>query len=109
MRSASRPPSPAAARSDAQASASDEAWQMMSKLGSPGGPVMRDVVSPEIELVPDSLTGEQLRETPRALERAGRVLPLALPADDQQADAGLQPAEVVAVQMRDVVHRVLEV
>src|SRR5438552_14914871 len=82
---------------------------MVSELGSPGGPVVRDVVSPEIELVPESLTGEQLRETPRALERAGRVLPLALPTDDQQADAGLQPAEVVAVEMRDVVHRVLEV
>src|SRR5919106_4288926 len=82
---------------------------MMSELRSPRRPVVRHVVAPEVELVPDSLPREQLREPARALERAGRVLPPALPAAEQQADAGAQPVEVVAAEVDDVVHRVVEV
>ena len=69
---------------------------------------MWDVVPPEVELVPNPLLAEHPRERLRRLERSGRVLPLALAADEQQRGTGPQPVEVVAVQVRDVVDGVRE-
>src|SRR3954470_13363036 len=57
----------------------------------------------------DPLPPEPAGEPLRALERAGRVLPLPLPADEQQADALAQPVEVLAAQVLEVVERVVEV
>src|SRR5438067_8753248 len=82
---------------------------MMRNLSAPRRPVVRDVVSPEVELVPDPLLREEPGEPSRRLERAGRVLPLALAADEEQADAASEPVEVIAAEVDDVVHRVLEV
>src|SRR2546421_332775 len=82
---------------------------MMRDLGAPRRPVVRDVVTPEVELVPDPLLGERPRELTRRLERARRVLPLALAADEQEAGARAQPLEMVAVQVPDVLGRVVEV
>src|SRR5215467_7548707 len=66
-------------------------------------------MTPEVKLVLDALVGEKGGEPPRALQRAGRVLPLALSADEQQAHPAAQPVEMVAVQVADVVDRVVEV
>ena len=88
---------------------SAEPWQMMSELRTPRRPIVRDVVPPEVQLVADALLREQGGEALRALQRAGRVLPLALPADEQQADAAAQPLEVVAAGVLEVVDRVVEV
>src|SRR6476646_11442693 len=86
-----------------------EPWQMMRDLASPRRPVVRDVVAPEVDLAGDALLVEQRAEAPRRVERAGRVLPLPLSADEQDRDVIPQPAQVVAAQVRDVVHRVVEV
>src|SRR5207302_4526588 len=88
---------------------STEPRQMVSELVAPGRPVVDDVVAPQIELVRDALLGEQAGEVLRALESAGRVLPGALAADQQQVDVAPQPLEMVAVQMADVVERLVEV
>src|SRR3954454_23626594 len=88
---------------------SHEAWQMMGDLALPRGPVVRDVVAPQVELVPDPLPREDAGESLRALQRAGRVLPHALAADEQEADLRAQPLQVVAVQVVDVVERIVEV
>ena len=53
---------------------------MVRELRAPGRPVVGDVVTPQVELAPDALGLEQPGEAARGLERAGRVLPLALPA-----------------------------
>src|SRR5690349_15618727 len=82
---------------------------MMSQLRAPRRPIVRDVVPPEIQLVPDALAGQQLRHPPRRVERTGRVLPLALAADEQQGKARAQPLEMVAVQIADVRDGVVEV
>jgi hypothetical protein len=66
-------------------------------------------VPPEIELVAQALLTEQRREPLRRLERARRVLPLPLAADEHQRDARPQPLEVVALQVLHVVDRVVEV
>src|SRR5438552_14500460 len=58
----------------------DKPWEMMRDLAPPRGPVVRHVVSPEIHFVADALLGEKRTETPRRVEGAGRVLPLALSA-----------------------------
>ena len=42
---------------------------------------------------------EQAREALRALQRARRVLPLALPAHEQDAEAAAQPLEMVAAHL----------
>src|SRR5579885_2644358 len=89
--------------------ASQEPRQMMRDLPPPRRPVVRHVVTPQVELVPDPLLREQRREAAGGLERAGRVLPLALAAHEQQRRRTAQPLEMVAVQMHDVVHRVVEV
>jgi hypothetical protein len=68
-----------------------------------------NVVAPEVELVAQPLLPQQPGEALRALERAGGVLPLALPAHDQHAQPAAQPVEVVAVQVLDVVGGVVEV
>src|SRR4051812_38653635 len=88
---------------------SDKAGQMMRDLRAPRRPVVRHVVPPKVELVPEALLPEQGREPFRRLERARRVLPLALAADEQQRDAGAEPLEMVAQQVLDVVDRVVEV
>src|SRR3954453_23735350 len=89
--------------------ASDEAGEMMRDLRAPRRPVVRHVVSPEVELVANALLAEQPREPLRRLERAGRVLPLALSAQEQEGRARAQPVEVVAVEMLHVVQWVVEV
>src|SRR6185436_18232685 len=88
---------------------SAEAGQMVGDLGAPRRPVVRDVVAPEVELVTQILFAEALGETQRALERPRRVLPHALAAHEQEAHARAQPVEVVAVEVRDVVDRAVEV
>jgi hypothetical protein len=54
------------------------------RSGAPRRPVVRDVVAPEVELVADALLASSAASA-SVLERAGRVLPLALAADEQQA------------------------
>src|SRR3954447_6010667 len=84
---------------------SAEAGQMVGDLRAPGGPVVRDVAAPQVELVADALLRQALGEPQRAGQGARRALPAALPAHEQQADSRAQPLEVVAVEVRDVVHR----
>src|SRR3954453_14036694 len=88
---------------------SAEAGQVVGDLRAPRGPVVRDVVAPEGELVADALVAQALGEAHRTVERAGRVLPLALPADEEQAHARAQPVEVLAAEVGDVVDRAVEV
>src|SRR6476619_4302500 len=66
-------------------------------------------MAPEVEFVPDLLVAQALGEPQRAVERARRVLPLALAADEHQAQPRAQPAEVVAVEIADVVDRAVEI
>src|SRR4029079_4842208 len=87
----------------------DKAGQMMRDLRAPRRPVVRHVVPPEVELVPDRLLAEDPREPLRRLERARRALPLPLAADEEERRARAQPVEVVALQVLDVVHRVVEI
>src|SRR5215207_7971701 len=82
---------------------------MVRELCLPRRPVVRDVVTPEVELVADPLLVQARRERLRRLERAGRVLPLPLAADEQKRHARAQPREMVAAEVRDVVHWVVEV
>src|SRR4029453_18871341 len=81
----------------------------MRQRGTPRPPVVGPLAAPDVELVADSLLAEEAREAARGVERAGRVLPLALADREQQRDAAAQPLEVVAVQVAHVVHRVVEV
>src|SRR4051812_23564598 len=90
-------------------SSSHEAWQMVGDLALPRRPVVRDVVAPQVELVPYALPGEDARESLRALERPGRVLPHALAAHEHEVGLRAQPVQMVAVEVLDVVHRVVEV
>src|SRR5579862_7294945 len=106
MQRASPPPSRAGVRSGAR---SYEPRQMMRHLPPPRRPIVRDVVTPKVELVRDALLDEQRREALRRVERARRVLPLALSADENQRGRAPEPVEVVPVEMGDVVHRVVEV
>src|SRR5512132_3942550 len=50
---------------------SAEAWQVMRELCPPGGPVVGDVVAPQVKLVRDSLAGEQACHLPRRVQRSG--------------------------------------
>src|SRR4029453_7589642 len=88
---------------------SDKPGKMMRDLRSPRRPVVRHVMSPEVELAADALLAEPLGEAPGRLEGAGRVLPLALPADQDERDARAQPVEMLPVEVADVVHRIVEV
>src|SRR5690348_4055799 len=63
---------------------SDKAWQMVGDLGAPCGPVVWGIFTPDVELVPNPLPREHLREARRLLERAGRVLPHAAADGEQQ-------------------------
>src|SRR3954453_2936260 len=87
----------------------DKSWEMMRDLAPPRGPVVRHVVSPEIHLVADPLLDEKRTETSCGVERAGRVLPLALAAHEEERHLRAEPVEVVASEVRDVVNRVVEV
>src|SRR3954454_21254802 len=82
---------------------------MEGDLGTPRLPVVRDVVPPQVELVADALLREQTGEALGGLQGAGGVLPLPLPADQQQAEPRAEPVEVLAVELADVVERVVEV
>src|SRR6476660_3974498 len=82
---------------------------MVSDLPLPCGPVVRRVLAPDVQLVWNPLAREQRREPLGRLERAGRVLPRAAPDDADEVDPRLQPVEVLTVQVRDVVERVVEV
>src|SRR5262249_1975432 len=86
-----------------------ESRHVMSDLGAPGRPVVRDAVSPQIQFVPGALVGEPGGERPGAWQRPGGVFPLALTADQQQADPAAEPIEVIAVQVADIVKRVVEI
>src|SRR3954454_3090790 len=88
---------------------SDKAGEMMRDLRAPRRPVVRHVVSPEVELVAKALLAEQPRETLRRVEGAGRVLPLALSAHEQEGRARAQPVDVLALEVLHVVQRVVEV
>src|SRR3954452_11791963 len=66
-------------------------------------------MSPQVELATDALRLEQIGEETGADERPGGVLPLALAAHEQDADLPTQPLQVVALEVCDVVHRVVEV
>src|SRR5580693_2203406 len=90
-------------------SRSAESWQVMGKLGAPGGPVVGHVEAPQVELVPDALAGKQLGEPSGAGQRSSGVFPLSLAAHQQQADLGAQPVEVVTVSVAYVVQRAVEV
>src|SRR4051812_20981668 len=81
----------------------------MGKLPLPRGPVVRHVVSPEIHLVADALLREKRTEPAGRVERTGGVLPLSLAADEQQRGAAPQPVEMVTAEVRDVIHRIVEV
>src|SRR4051794_29278730 len=76
---------------------------MVRELGAPRRPVVRDVIPPDVDLAADALALQQVAELPRALERARRVLPLPLPADEQQAELPAQPFEVVAAEAPGIV------
>src|SRR2546423_15397581 len=82
---------------------------MMSDLALPGRPVVRHIVSPEIHLVPDALLAKKRTEALGRLERPGRVLPLALATDENQRCLAAQPVEVIPAEVRDVLHRGVEV
>jgi hypothetical protein len=66
-------------------------------LTGPRRPVVRDVVAPQVQLVPDALLVQEMGEVLRALQRARGVLPHALAADEQEARPRADPVEVVAV------------
>src|SRR4029077_2583123 len=72
---------------------SAESRQVMGQLGAPGRPVVRDVIPPQIDFVLDPLVGEQRGKPPGTLQGARGVLPLALAADQQQADLAAQPVQ----------------
>ena len=82
---------------------------MMSELRAPRRPVVGHVVPPEVELMTNSLARQQIGERARAVQCAGRVLPLTLAADQHHAHARAQPVEMVAAEVLEVVHRVVEV
>src|SRR5665809_151424 len=81
----------------------------MRDLVSPRGPVMRNVVPPQVEFVSEPLGVQTRCERLRAIESTRGVLPLTLPADEKKAHPPAQPLEVIALQVRDVVHRVVEI
>jgi hypothetical protein len=82
---------------------------MVRELGLPRRPVVGDVMAPEIELTANFLGAEERRKPAGGVQRAGGVLPLALSADEQEAKPIAQPSEVIALEVGDVVHRVVEV
>src|SRR5215469_16293510 len=53
---------------------SNESRHVVGHLGAPGRPVVRDVVAPYVELVPDTLLGQQRGKLPGAGQHAGGVL-----------------------------------
>src|SRR5580704_8630371 len=113
MPSASLPRYRAANRSRAWRST----WApVVSRIAAYGGPAGRARKAsragrhaPTVKFVPNPLLLEQRGETPGARQRPGGVLPLALAADQQQAELVAQPAEVIAGQVGHVVQRVVEV
>src|SRR5438105_5573325 len=88
---------------------SGKARQMMSDLCAPCRPVMRGVLAPHVELVPDALLGQLSGEAMGLLEGAGGVLPGAAADHEQETGARAQPVEVVAAEPGDVVGGVVEV
>src|SRR5829696_10544763 len=107
MRSASPPRSRAAGRSDAPAP-SDEPREELGELRAPGRPIVRPLVAPQGQLAGNPLVAHERGETSRAVEGARRVLPLSLPAHEQEAGSAAQPVSVVAVALGDVAHRAVE-
>src|SRR3954449_10408346 len=88
---------------------SDIPGENMSDLALPGRPVVRRVVAPDLEVVRDALLAEEAGEALGRLERAGRVFPGAPADDEDEVHLAAQPVEVVAVELADVGHRVVEV
>src|SRR5580765_3564914 len=82
---------------------------MVSDLSLPCGPVVRRVLAPDVQLVWDPLPREQRGEPLGRVECAGRVLPRASPDDEDEVNSGAEPVEVLAVQVGDVVERVVEI
>src|SRR4051794_17743282 len=81
---------------------------MMRELVPPRRPIVRNVVPPQVELAANPLRLEQPGQPARALERSGRVLPLALSAHEQDADVPAQPVQVISLQVCDVIQRIVE-
>src|SRR5262249_8853894 len=88
---------------------SDKAGEMMPDLRAPRRPAGRNVGPPQGQLVRESLRAERRREGVRRLERARRVLPLTLTADEQERRTRAQPVEVVAVKMLRIVQGAVEI
>src|SRR5580698_6354691 len=86
-----------------------ESGHVVGELGTPGRPVVGHVVAPYVQFVLDPLLVQQRGEPPGAVQHPGGVLPLALTADQQQAELAAQPLQVIARQVADVVHGVVEV
>src|SRR5687768_1932594 len=81
----------------------------MRQLCAPRRPVVRELGAPGVELAANSLLVQPPGELLRADPRARSVLPLAAADDEHDAQLRAQPLEVVAVQLPDVVHGVVEV
>src|SRR5262245_26889605 len=89
---------------------SAEAWEVVGYLLAPPGPVVGDVVAPQVEFVGNALVAEDSGGRVGRGERACRVgLPGALADDEDDVDAVAQPLQVVSTGVLQVVDRVVEV
>src|ERR1700722_15631779 len=88
---------------------SAESRQVVGDLSAPRRPVVRYVVTPQVELVLDTLGRQQPGELPGAFQRAGGVFPLTLAAHKQHAHVVTQPGEMFTVHVPHVVERIVEV
>src|SRR5260370_19258650 len=85
-----------------------ESGHVVGELGTPGRPVVGHVVAPHVQFVLDPFLVQQRGDPPGPVQRPGGVLPLALTADQQQADLPPQPLQVAAPPAADVFQRVFE-
>ena len=83
---------------------------MMCQLAPPPRPVMADVITPNVQLVRNSLATQQLCEPPGRRQRArGMCLLLPLTAHEQDREALAQPVNVVFIETGHVVGGIGEV
>ena len=89
---------------------SDEPRQMVRDLAPPRRPVVRDVVAPEVDLVPECPSRRAARRS-GCVESSAPVVSSHCPWPQTRTSEACasQPVEMVAVEVRDVVHRVVEV
>src|SRR4029450_13699799 len=83
--------------------------QVVGKLPPPPWPVVRDVVTPKVDLMWDAFLGEHPAKSLCAYESASCVFPHPLSAHQKQEHAGTQPVQVVAVHVGHIVQRSVEV